>query len=73
MQAWEEKYYWKQEAREEGLKEGREEGLEKGLKEGEARLGALSGILLKEKRYEELGRALEDTDYRQELYKTYSL
>ena len=32
MQAWEEKYYDRQEAREQGLEEGREEGREEGLK-----------------------------------------
>lgn len=34
MQAWEEKYYDRKEAREEGLKEGIEEGLREGIKEG---------------------------------------
>ena len=34
MQAWEERYYDKQEAREEGLAEGREEGLAEGREEG---------------------------------------
>lgn len=34
MQAWEEKYYERQEGREEGLKEGLEKGLQKGLQKG---------------------------------------
>ena len=38
MQAWEEKYYDKLEAREEGLAEGREEGREEGRTEGEQQL-----------------------------------
>ncbi|MCB6647137.1 Rpn family recombination-promoting nuclease/putative transposase [[Clostridium] scindens] len=34
MQAWEERYYDKEEARQEGLEEGRQEGLEEGRQEG---------------------------------------
>ncbi len=34
MQAWEERYYDMQEAREEGIKEGIKEGIEEGIKEG---------------------------------------
>ena len=34
MQAWEERYYDKEEARQEGLEEGRQKGLEEGRQEG---------------------------------------
>ena len=34
MQAWEERYYDKEEARQEGLEEGRQEGLEEGRQKG---------------------------------------
>ena len=46
MQAWEEKYYERQEGLEEGLKRGREEGLEKGREEGLER-GREEGSVLK--------------------------
>lgn len=71
MQAWEERYYDKQEAREEGLAEGRAEGLELGRAEGRAEgveLGALETLkslvskkLQKGKSIKEIADALEET------------
>lgn len=62
MQAWEEKYFEREEGREEGRAEGRAEGREEGRTEGE-RLKLISLIqkkILKGKSLEETADALEE-------------
>lgn len=43
------------------------------LEKGEDRMIHLTQELLKEKRYDDLSRATEDKEYREELYKKYQL
>ncbi|MBO1722785.1 hypothetical protein HJV72_19055, partial [Extibacter sp. GGCC_0201] len=56
MQAWEEKYYEKEEARKEGLQKGRAEGRK------EERINLVKKKLEKGKSVEEIADALEETD-----------
>ena len=60
MQAWEEKYYEKEEARKEGLQEGRAKGRAEGRKE--ERIDLVKKKLEKGKSVEEIADALEETD-----------
>ena len=59
MQAWEERYYDKKEAREEGLAEGRAEGLAQGLAEGRAQGGQKKLLDLIEKKLSK-GKSLRE-------------
>lgn len=61
------------EGREEGRAEGRAEGHAEGVREGEARLAALTAVLLREGRTDDLTRALADSAYREGLYREKSL
>jgi len=69
MQAWEEKLLDRQEARREGIEEGREIG----KAEGEARVNALYEKLVKAKRIDDIVKAADDKEYREELYKEFGL
>ena len=60
MQAWEEKYYEKEEARREGLQEGFQEGLQKGLQKGLKDL--VKKKLERGKSVEEIADALEENE-----------
>lgn len=57
------------ENREEGLEQGLEQGLEKGLE----KMTALTKFLLSENRMDELKKALEDIDFRNQLFEEYHL
>jgi predicted transposase/invertase (TIGR01784 family) len=63
MQAWEEKYYEREEGREEGRQEGREEGRQEGREEGreEERRNLVKKKLAKGKTVEEIADALEQS------------
>ncbi len=85
MQAWEERYFDKEEAREEGLKEGREKGLEEGRKEGleeglkegrkegQEEINQLIAALIRDNRTDDLLRSLADKEYQEELLKEYKI
>lgn len=77
MQAWEEKYYAKEEGREEGREEGLKEGLKKGQiagqSEGQERINKLNRRLLDEGRLEDLKKTLVDTEYQNRLLEEYHL
>lgn len=64
MQAWEEKYYDKKEAREEGLAEGRSEGLALGRAEGEQNKlrQQIEKKLARGKSVSEIAEALEEEE-----------
>ena len=64
MQAWEEKYYDKKEAREEGLAEGRSEGLALGRAEGEQNKlrQQIEKKLARGKSVSEIAEALEESE-----------
>ena len=57
----------------EGRAEGEKLGLERGIEKGEQRLIKLHQLLLNAGRGEDLTRAINDNDYRQQLYKEYNL
>lgn len=65
MQAWEERYYDRQ--------EGREEGREEGLAEGERYFAALTQCLLKDSRLDDLMKATQDQMFREALYREYGI
>lgn len=64
-----------QQGREEGLQQGREEGLQQGLlqgrTEGENHLNELYAYLIKNNRIDDMQRAINDTEYRLQLFKEY--
>ncbi|MCR4891161.1 MAG: hypothetical protein K5989_03115 [Lachnospiraceae bacterium] len=63
--------------REEGVKEGREEGLKEGrsggIKEGEHMMAKLVSVLLADGKADEVARVTKDEEYRDSLYKKYSI
>ena len=63
----------KEEGLEQGLKQGLDQGLERGLVQGESRFAVLSKKLLADHRMEDLERALDDAEYRKELYEEYEI
>ena len=60
-------------AREEGEKLGEERGEERGLKHGEERVLKLIQILTARNRSDDIARIMTDEEYRQELYREFSL
>ena len=54
-------------------KRGMIKGEKMGMVKGENRFASLSKKLMEEKRYEELQRAIDEVEYREELYKKYDL
>ena len=54
-------------------RENIELGREEGRKEGSNQMASLIKILLSENRTDDLKRALEDTDFRNELFKEYGI
>ncbi|MDO4323055.1 MAG: Rpn family recombination-promoting nuclease/putative transposase [Lachnospiraceae bacterium] len=69
MQAWEERYYDKLEAQEEGRAEGRAEG----QKAGKEQINELNRRLLEDNRIEDLKKAVLDMEYQQKLLEEYGL
>lgn len=65
MQAWEEKYYEREDALEEGRKEGR--------KEGEDFFAALTKKLIEDSRFDDLSKAVNDKKFRAALYCEYGI
>ena len=59
--------------REEGHASGLAEGRAEGLELGEKRVSALTQNLLGMKRYDDLERALSDSEYRETLYREFGL
>lgn len=59
--------------RSEGWNAGRNEGLREGMREGEDKLNRLNGSLIADNRLEDLERAIQDKEYREQLYKQYGL
>lgn len=45
----------------------------KGRKEGEKKLATLMDLLYKEHRFEDMGRAASDEEYKEKLYKEYNI
>ncbi len=64
---------WIEEEKIEGKREGRIEGKREGIIEGEERFAALAGSLIKDGRPEDLMKALEDKEYREQLYLRYKI
>ena len=59
--------------RSEGWNAGRNEGLSEGMREGEDKLNRLNGSLIADNRLEDLERAIQDKEYREQLYRQYGL
>lgn len=59
--------------KEEGRKEGIIEGRKEGVKEGENLFASLTAALVKERRYADLDKAVNDIQYRNDLYRGYGL
>ena len=71
---------WEYEAREkavrdynEGMLEAEERGLARGEAKGEERVNMLHKLLLEEKRYEDLERAVNDRAYQRQLMQEYEI
>ena len=65
--------YVRKEGWNEGHSEGWNEGHSKGRSEGENRLNCLICRLIEDKRFEDLERATQDKEYREQLYKEYGI
>ena len=50
-----------------------DKGREQGLKEGEGRFAELTKKLLQDKRYMDLEKSTDDSEYRQKLYEEYHI
>lgn len=55
------------------LREGIEQGIEKGIDQGQAHILTLFNILLSENRIEDLRRAAENEDYRNQLFAKFDI
>ena len=62
-----------QEGRDKGYAEGREEGREEGCAEGEEKTSRLFEFLIRDRRYEDMNRAVQDREFRKKLFKEYQL
>ena len=59
--------------RNEGWNAGRNEGLSEGMREGEDKLNRLNASLIADNRLKDLERAIQDKEYREQLYQQYGL
>ncbi len=56
-----------------GWRAGEKQGKERGAREGISRFAKLSGILLRQNQQDQLLRASEDEQYREELFRKYEI
>lgn len=56
-----------------GWRAGEKQGKERGTREGISRFAKLSGILLRQNQQDQLLRASEDEQYREELFRKYEI
>ena len=72
-----EREIWRQEGilegRKAGILEGKQAGILEGRQEGESRLAKLLELMLQGNKKDNVEKALEDTEYREKLYKEYHL
>ena len=57
----------------EGHEKGCEEGREEGCAEGEEKTSRLFEFLIRDRRYEDMNRAVQDREFRKKLFKEYQL
>lgn len=62
-----------QDAEDRGIKIGEERGIKIGEDRGEERFAKLMQVLTAQKKNDDIARSIADKEYRQELYRAYSI